>query len=433
VNVKEQEQVSDRRQFLKTTGAAAAGVVAGFPAIISGQTVTNAIKVGLVGSGGRGTGAAAQALKADDYAELTSVADIDQSRIDASLETLGKQKIAPRLKVDKANQFLGLDAYQKVIDSGVDVVILTTPPGFRPGHLAACIDANKHVFCEKPISTDGPGVRSVLATTEKATQKNLSLVSGFCWRYNSMIMEAFQKIHEGGIGRLVAYYGNYYTSPVKPMPPESARPAGMSDTEWQIRNWYNFVWLCGDSIVEQAVHSVDKIAWAMNDEPPISCVGVGGREIPNETGNIYDHFAIDYLYPNGVRAFLANRQDVGCFNENADHIMGSDGSCILNGSRPARIDGKNPWTWSGPPPDMYQKEHDVLFASIRRHQPINNGKRMATSTLLAMMGRMAAYTGQEITWEQALNSQEALFPEHLDWHGSLPIAPRAKPGVTKFS
>jgi predicted dehydrogenase len=431
-HVKEQDPNQDRREFLKATTAAAASVVTGFPAILSAQTVTNAIKVGLVGAGGRGTGAAAQALHADDYAELTAVADIDQSRIDASLATLGKEKIASRLKVDKDKQFLGLDAYQKVIDAGVDIVILTTPPGFRPVHLAACIDANKHVFCEKPISTDAPGVRSVLATTEKAKQKNLSLVSGFCWRYNASIEASFAKVHDGSLGRLIAYDATYYTSPVKPMPPESSRPAGVSDTEWQIRNWYNFVWLCGDSLVEQAVHSVDKVAWAMKDEPPVSCVAVGGRQIPAEGGNIFDHFAVTYLYPNGFRAFVANRQNEGCYNENADFIMGSDGQLTLAGSLPPRVTGKNPWTWSGEKYDMYQREHDVLFAAIRKNTPVNNGKRMATSTLLAMMGRMAAYTGQQITWEQAMNSQEALVPEHLDWHGSLPVAPRAQPGITKF-
>jgi myo-inositol 2-dehydrogenase/D-chiro-inositol 1-dehydrogenase len=292
--------------------------------------------------------------------------------------------------------------------------------------------ANKHVFCEKPISTDAPGVRSVLATTEKAAQKNLSLVSGFCWRYNASIEAAFAKVHDGSLGRLVAYDATYYTSPVKPMPPASARPAGMSDTEWQIRNWYNFVWLCGDSLVEQAVHSADKIAWAMKDEPPINCVGVGGRQVPAEGGNIFDHFAVTYLYPSGFRAFLANRQSEGCYNENADHIMGSDGTLALAGSLPPRIEGKNPWTWSGPKYDMYQREHDVLFAAIRKNVPVNNGKRMATSTLLAMMGRMAAYTGQQITWEQAMNSQEALYPEHIDWNGSLPVRPRAEPGITKF-
>ena len=304
----------DRRDFVKS--ALGVSLVAGFPAIISAQTVTNAIKVGLVGCGGRGTGAASQALHADDYAELTAVADISQSQVDNSLKTLRSiGKIAPRVKVEQPSVFLGLDAYQKVIDSGVDVVLLATPPGFRPMHLAACIQANKNVFCEKPISTDAPGVRSVLDTSEKAKQKNLSLVAGFCWRYNEMIEETFQKLNDGAIGKKLAYYATYYTSPVKPMPPASDRPAGMSDTQWQLKNWYNFVWSCGDSIVEQAVHSADKIAWSMGDQPPTSCVGVGGRAIPAEGGNIYDHFEVNYLYPDGTRAFLANRQIEGCYNE----------------------------------------------------------------------------------------------------------------------
>lgn len=429
-----QDAVSDRRDFIKTaTGAVGGALAVGFPAIISAQSVTNAIKVGLVGCGGRGSGAANQALHADDYAQLTAVADIDQSQIDKALATWGKiSKISDRVKVEKSNQFLGLDAYQKVIDSGVDVVLLATPPGFRPYHLAACIEANKHVFCEKPISTDAFGVRSVLQTSERAQQKNLSLVAGFCWRYNDMIVETFKQISDGAIGKLMNYYATYYTSPVKPMPPASTRPAGMSDTEWQIRNWYNFVWLCGDSLVEQAVHSVDKVAWAMNDQPPVSCVAVGGRVIPAEGGNIYDHFEVNYLYPNGVRAMVANRQIEGCYNENADYITGTEGSCTIGRSPVPRIEGKTNWTWTGQKYDMYQREHDVLFASIRRHQPVNNGKRMATSTLLAMMGRMAAYTGQEITWDQAMNSQEKLFPENLSWNGSLPVAPRAQPGITKF-
>lgn len=421
----------ERRDFLKAAGAA---LVTGFPAIISAQSVTNAIKIGLVGCGGRGTGAASQALKADDYGELSAVADIDQSQIDKCLQTLKKvQRIGDRVQVEQTKQFLGLDAYQKVIGSGVDVVLLATPPGFRPLHLAACVNATKHVFCEKPISTDGPGVRSVLDTTERARQKNLSLVAGFCWRYSNMIQDTFQQMENGSIGKLIAYYATYYTSPVKPMPPAGARPAGMSDVEWQIRNWYNFVWLCGDSIVEQAVHSADKIAWAMHDQPPVSCVGVGGRTIPAEGGNIYDHFEVNYIYPNGVRAFLANRQIDGCYNENSDYVLGTEGTCIIGRGPVPRIEGQKNWTWQGEKYDMYQREHDILFAAIRKNQPVNDGKRMATSTLLAMMGRMAAYTGQEITWDQALNSQEHLFPEHLDWNGSLAVAPRAEPGITKFS
>jgi myo-inositol 2-dehydrogenase/D-chiro-inositol 1-dehydrogenase len=426
----EQPTPSPRRNFLKAAGAA---LVTGFPAIVSAQTVTNAIKVGLVGCGGRGTGAASQALRADDYSELTAVADIDQQRTDNSLDTLKKiQKIADRVKVEQPKCFVGLDAYRKVIESGVDVVLLATPPGFRPYHLAACIAANKHVFCEKPVSTDAPGIRSVLDTASKAKQKNLSLVAGFCWRYNSMIQDTFKQMEDGAIGKLTAYYATYYTNPVKPMPPASSRPEGMSDVEWQIHNWYNFVWLCGDSLVEQAVHSADKIAWAMQDKPPLSCVAVGGRTIPAEGGNIFDHFEVNYIYPNGVRAFLANRQIEGCYNENSDYILGTDGACTIGRGPAPRIEGKTNWTWNGQRYDMYQREHDVLFAAIRKNQPLNDGDRMATSTLLAMMGRMAAYTGQQITWDMALNSQEKLFPDSLDWNGAHEVPPRALPGITKF-
>jgi myo-inositol 2-dehydrogenase/D-chiro-inositol 1-dehydrogenase len=420
---------SDRRTFLK----AGSSLVAGFPAILSAQTVTNAIKVGLVGCGGRGTGAASQALRADDKAELIAVADIDQAQIDKSLGTLKKiQRISDRVKVESTKQYLGLDAWHKVLDSGIDVILLATPPGFRPQHLSGCVEAGKNIFCEKPVATDAPGVRAALKAAEDAASKNISLVAGFCWRYNQMIVDTFKQMEDGAIGKLVAYYATYYTSPVKPIPPASTRPAGMSDVEWQIRNWYNFVWLCGDSLVEQAVHSADKIAWAMHDEPPVSCVGVGGRTIPAEGGNIYDHFEVNYIYANGVRAFLANRQSVGCYNENSDYIMGTDGTCTIGRGPVPRIEGKNAWTFTGQQYNMYQKEHDVLFAAIRKGEPVNNGKRLATSTMLAIMGRMAAYTGQQVTWDQAMNSQEKLVPEKLDWKGSLEVKPRAEPGITKL-
>lgn len=415
-----------RRDFLKAAGAAlAAG------SLLRGAQTANVIKVGLVGCGGRGTGAAAQALKADDYAELTAVADVYQERIDECLRHLTRSHAA-KVKVDPKNQFVGLDSYQKLIASGVDVVLLATPPGFRPAHLRACIEAGKHVFCEKPIAVDAPGVRHVLETTRLATQKNLSLVSGFCWRYSNYVVATFDQIHTGAIGDLVAYYATYYTSPVKPMPPASTRPAGMSDVEWQVKNWYNFQWLCGDSLVEQAVHSADKIAWAMRDQPPVSCVAVGGRQIPAEGGNIYDHFEVNYLYPNNVRAFLGCRQIENCWNENADYILGAKGACTIGRGPLPRISGEKTWTFEGQKNDMYQYEHDVLFSSIRQGKPINNGERMATSTLLAMMGRMAAYTGQEVTWEQALNSQERIFPDKLDWNGSLPVPPLPRPGVNKL-
>jgi len=429
-----------RRNFV-TAGAAGALLVAGAPAFLRGAPAAGqAIKVGLVGCGGRGTGAANQALNADDYSMLSAVADVAQEPIDACLATLRKQqgaKAGVKVAVEKTRQFVGLDAFEKLIASDVDVVILTTPPGFRPQHLRACIDANKHVFCEKPIATDAPGVRSVLETTQLAKQKNLNLVSGFCWRYANHIVATFEQMHSGAIGDILAYYATYYTSPVKPMPKASTRPTGMSDIEWQVRNWYNFSWLGGDSIVEQAVHSVDKVAWAMHDKPPISCVAVGGRQIPAEGGNIFDHFEVNYLYPNGVRAFIANRQIEGCYNENADYVIGTTGECTIGrGPNPVIRDrsdlSKVKWTFDGPKYDMYQKEHDELFAAIRRNTPINNGDRMATSTMLALMGRMAAYTGQTITWDQALNSQERLGPAVIDWKGSFTPSPMPQPGVTKF-
>ena len=422
-----------RRNFL-TTGAVAA-LAASAPVLLKGIPAGDAIKVGLVGCGGRGTGAANQALHADDNSILTAVADIDQERIDACLDTLRRQqgeKAAVKVSVEKPKQFLGLNAYQQLIDSGVDVVLLATPPGFRPQHLRAAIEANKHVFCEKPVATDAPGIRHVFETVRMARQKNLNLVCGFCWRYANHIVDTFDQIHKGALGSLVAYYATYYTRPVKPMPPASARPAGMSDIEWQIRNWYNFSWLCGDSLVEQAVHSADKIAWAMNDQPPLSCVAVGGRQIPAEGGNIYDHFEVNYLYPNGVRAFLASRQIQGCYNENSDYILGVEGACTIDRGPGPRITGKTNWTWQGQKYDMYQKEHDVLFAAIRKNQPVNDGEWMTTSTLLAMMGRMAAYTGQQITWDQALNSQEKLTPDVIEWNGSFKPSPLPQPGVTRF-
>lgn len=413
-----------RRDLLKT-GALAV------PAILRGAPDSKPIKVGLVGCGGRGTGAASQALKADDYSELTAVADIDPARIASSLDSL--RKVAgPKVKVEEANRFTGLDAFKKVIASGVDVVLLATPPGFRPGHLRAAIEAGKHVFCEKPIAVDAPGVRSVLESAKLAKEKNVSLVSGFCWRYANQIRATMERVRGGDIGKVVAYYATYYTSPVKPMPPASERPAGMSDIEWQIRNWYNFNWLSGDGLVEQAIHSVDKIAWVMGDVAPESCVATGGRQIPAHAGNIYDHFQVNYLYPNGVRAFLGCRQIPGCHNENSDYILGASGHALIGRGPSPRILGPKKWSFEGQKYDMYQAEHDALFASIRKGQLINDGVWMATSTMLGIMGRMAAYTGQQISWNDAINSQQKLGPDPIDWNGSFTPEPMALPGVTKF-
>jgi predicted dehydrogenase len=418
----------ERREFLKKTGTVAGVVAAGFPSIISGQSVTNSLKVGLVGCGGRGSGAAAQALTADPNNVLTSIADIDETIVDTATKRLqNSQKFGSQVKIDRA--YVGLDAYEKVINS-VDVVMLATPPGFRPQHLTAAVNANKHVFCEKPCATDSPGVRDVMAAQKLAQSKNLSLVAGFCWRYNNMIQAAIEQVHNGALGRLMSHYSTYYTNPVKPMPPESERPSGMSDIEWQIRHWYNFVWLCGDSLVEQAVHNADKIMWVMKDQPPTSAVGVGGRAVPANGGNIYDHFEVNYLFPNGYRVFLANRQATGCYNGTLDFVMGTEGTLFLGGG-PPRIetpDGKVKWQWDGQEYDMYQREHDVLFAAIRSGKPKNDDLNLATSTLLALMGRHAAYSGQEVTWDQALNSQVSLVPKPVDWNAKHEVPGLAIPG-----
>ncbi|MBM3834774.1 MAG: Gfo/Idh/MocA family oxidoreductase [Verrucomicrobia bacterium] len=425
---------TSRRQFLKTSSAALGGIAAAnfsFPQKTFGQN-SNTIRVGLVGCGGRGTGAANQAIRADNNVILTAMGDVFADNLQRSLASL-KKEAADKVNVEPGSSFVGLDAYQKVIDSGVDVVVLATPPGFRPQHFKAAVEAGKHVFCEKPMATDAPGIRSVMASVEEARRRKLAVVAGFCWRYDYARREFFKRIHDGAVGDIRAIYATYYTGPVKPMPPAERRRPGTTDLEWQLRNWYNFVWLCGDGLVEQAVHSVDKIAWAMKDVPPLKAVAVGGRQIPNNEGNIYDHVEVNYEYANGVRAFMGCRQQTGCYSETRDYIMGAKGLGNIGGRAHAvEITGATTWAYEGPTPDMYQVEHNELFASIRAGKPINDGVRMCSSTLMAIMGRMAAYTGQEVTWEQALESQETLAPEKLDWNMNLPIAPMAMPGRTRL-
>jgi predicted dehydrogenase len=287
-------------------------------------------------------------------------------------------------------------------------------------HLQAAVAAGKHIFAEKPAATDSPGIREVIAAQQAAQQKNIALVSGFCWRYHNGVQAAIEQVHNGALGRLVSHYSTYYTNPVKPMPPESARAAGMSDIEWQVRNWYNFVWLSGDSLVEQAVHNADKIMWVVKDTPPVSAVATGGRAVPANGGNIYDHFSVNYLFPNGYRVFLENRQATGCYNGTHDYVMGTDGTLLLGQGKP-RIetpDGKVKWQFDGEEYDMYQREHDVLFKSIRDGKPKNDDLNLATSSLLAIMGRQAAYTGQQVTWEQSMQSEVSLLPSPLTWNAS---------------
>jgi predicted dehydrogenase len=373
-------------------------------------------------------------LKADPGVVLTAMGDVFAQKVEASLGALKRNPdFAERVQVTPDHCFVGLDAYQKVIASGVDVVLLASPPGFRPRELKAAAEAGKHIFAEKPMGTDPVSVRLAKEAVQIAKDKKLSLVAGFCWRYEYARREFFKRVHDGAIGEVRYVHATYLTGPVKPMPAADTRPAGMSDVEWQIRNWYNFVWLSGDGLVEQACHSVDKIMWAMKDTPPLRCVGNGGRVVPNNQGNIFDHIDVFYEWPNGERATMAQRQVAGCFSDNSDDLIGSKGFGAIKGWSPPAIRGEVEWKYDGEKCDMYQVEHNELFASIRRGEPINDGDRMTQSTLAAIMGRMAAYSGQVITWEQALNSQAGLFPEPLEWDMTLPIPPIALPGVTKYS
>jgi predicted dehydrogenase len=423
-----------RRQFLKTSALAGGALMAPayLPRRASAAENGPALKIGLIGCGGRGTGAAGEALAADKNVALTALADVFEDKLKASLEIL-RQHAPEKVKVEPGHCFVGLDAYQKLIDSGVDVVLLATPPGFRPVHLKAAVAAGKHIFCEKPVATDAPGVRSVLETVEEARRKNLALVAGFCWRYNLAERALFERVHQGAIGDVRAVYATYYTSAVRDMPPAGERPAGMGDLEWQLHHWYNFGWLSGDSLVEQAVHAVDWILWAMNDQLPEKAVAVGGRQIPAAGGNIFDHFEVNYEFPGGARGFLGSRQQAGCAMDNSATVLGTEGDGReLGFAGVPFIRGQKPWRYEGSRPNMYQIEHDELFASIRAGKPINDGVRMAHTTLAALMGRMAAYTGQEITWDMALNSQESLVPAHLDWDTPIPVPSWAMPGRTKF-
>lgn len=421
-----------RRDFLKAN--AVAGLAAGLTASLSSAVYaagSDTIKVGLVGCGGRGTGAAREALGADPNTLLVAVGDPFAEQIEGSLSNLKAQvDIADRVVVDNDHKFVGLHAYQDVIKA-CDVVLLASPPGFRPLHFRAAVEAGKHIFSEKPVATDAPGCRHVMESIAMAKEKGLGILAGFCWRYDYAKRALFEKVHEGAIGELQAAYGTYLTGPVKPMPPAATRPDGMSDLEWQVRNWYNFTWLAGDGLVEQAIHTVDWLAWAFGDQMPARCTAVGGRQIPANGGNIFDHIEVNYEWESGVRAFLAQRQIPGCHNENNLYLMGTKGMAVMNG-RGVSTKGETNWKYTGPSNNMYQTEHDEFFASLRAGKPISDGDRLVKSTLMGIMGRMAGYTGQQITWEMVETSQEVLVPEIDDWNTPAPTQGMPMPGLTQY-
>ncbi|MGA2497403.1 MAG: Gfo/Idh/MocA family oxidoreductase [Tepidisphaeraceae bacterium] len=420
-----------RRQFLKTSGSAiAAGVAAELVIPRSVRAAgTDQIKIGLIGAGGRGSGAGKEALNADKGNILWAIGEMFQDRLDAAVANFTKAK-PDQVKLED-RKFLGFDAYKKVIESGVDVVVLATPPGFRPTHIKAAIDAGKHLFTEKPMATDVPGLKIVQEAVAESKKKNLTIVAGFCWRYSNPEREIFKRIHDGAIGDIVSQQGLYYTGELWMKP----RQATWTDMEWQLRNWLYFTWLSGDHITEQAVHTIDKIGWTMKDASPIAAFGTGGRQVRTDPayGNIYDHFGVTYEFSGNVRCHLGCRQQGGSWNSVTDHIVGTKGVASVTGWSSHVITGPNAWKYENEKGanDMYQTEHDELFAALRAGKTINNGDRMINSTMMAILGRMAAYTGQRVTWEQAMASKESLAPEKLEL-GPVPMPPVAMPGKTKL-
>jgi predicted dehydrogenase len=421
---------SSRRQFLKSSAAGAVGyglaLNAGSPAVAARRPKTQTLRVGLIGCGGRGAGAVLNALAADDNVELAAMGDLFENNLSSSLDLLKKEQ-PDKVKVPPERRFLGFDAFQKVVDSDVDVVLLATPPAFRPQHLQAAVDAGKHSFVEITAAIDAPGVRSVIESAKKAEEKGLAIVSGFCWRYDYGNRAALEQIRNGAIGEIRAIYATYYTSGLRHKY-HGKRTPEMSDLEWQIRDWYGYLWLSGDlTLVLAGGHSVDKLAWRLNDELPTAAVAVGSRAFPAD-GNTYDNGFVVYEYANGIRGFLGCRTHDGCYTSNTDYIIGSKGTCTM-GNAPV-IDGETKWRYQGENKSMHQVEHDELFASIRAGRPINDGVRMAHTTLMAIMGRMAAYTGKKVSWERAFNSQQRLVPEKIDWDTKIEQLPLAVPGVT---
>jgi predicted dehydrogenase len=415
---------ASRRDFLKASTAAAVGVT-GLNFVPSVHAAGgDTLKVGLIGCGGRGTGAAEQATQAAPNVKVVALGDAFQDNLNHCRENL--KGLGEKLEVTDDRCFVGLDAYQKVIASDVDIVILATPPGFRPTHLEAAIKAGKHVFTEKPVAVDGTGIRKVLAAADEAKQKGLAVVAGTQRRHQASYIESMKRIHDGALGQITSARCYWNQGALWNKPRETA----WSDVEWQLRNWLYFTWLSGDHICEQHVHNLDVVNWALQAHPE-RAVGMGGRQVRTDPayGHIYDHFAIDYEYPKGVHVLSMSRQIPKTENNVSEAVVGTKGSWTSNGHRFEGGDGGRVRVRNEVNP--YVQEHTDLIESIRSGSPLNELRTVAESTLTAIMGRMSAYTGQAVTWEQAMNSKLDLMPRTLAW-GPMPVPPVATPGVTEL-
>jgi len=387
------------------------------------------LRVGLVGCGGRGRGAAYNALMADPNVKLVALADAFPEPLAEAMNYLsGRPELEGKVDVPEERQFVGFDAYERLIEV-CDVVLLATSPHFRPLHLEACVAANKHTFVEKPVATDPVGLRRIWKACEEAKAKGLTIVSGLCYRYEFRKQETIRRIHDGAVGDIVSLQCTYNAGTLwhRGDKPEWSR------MEYQMRNWLYFTWLSGDLIAEQHIHSLDKMAWAKGSYP-VKATASGGRSqrTQEKYGNVYDHFNTVYEWEDGVRGFSSCRQWSGSSTDVSDFVYGTRGKAGIQ-SHTIEADGER-WRYRGDgPDDMYQNELDSFFAAIRSNEPINNGDYMCESTLMAIMGRMSAYTGKTVTREQVLNSQLDLSPAAYQWGGvEAAFAEIAVPGVTPF-
>jgi predicted dehydrogenase len=392
------------------------------------------LKVGLVGCGGRGKGAADNVLDSSENVQVIALADMFPDKIDGAKKVL-KAKEHPGVKIQDDFCFTGWDAYKKILESPIDYIILAQPPGFRPQHFTAAIEAGKHVFFEKPVAVDPVGVRKVIEMGEKAKEKKLGVIPGTQSRHTPRIKETVQRIHDGQIGEIVSGRIMFNTQYLWEYP----RREGMSDMEWQIRNWYYFDWLSGDHIVEQHVHQHDVTDWVMKSNP-VSAVGVGGRQMRTEElyGNIYDHFFIDYAYPNGVHVQSMCRQWKGTPGEIGAIFRGTKGTAYVMGSRSGTITGDQPWEFKPQAKDVDPKtgkeingtilEHRDLIASIRAGTPLNEARRIALTSLTSILGREVAYTGKSIRHDELLKSDLDLSPKKYEF-GPNEVRPVRRPGV----
>lgn len=418
-----------RRQFVKTGGIALSTLP--FISLADTTQANSVIKVGLVGCGGRGTGAVVQALTADPNVKVTALADVYQDKIDQTLNVLNNRD-RTRIDIPAERQFLGFDSYKKLIDSGVDVVLLCSPPNFRPDHLEYAVQANKHVFCEKPVAVDVPSLKRVMESVKLSKERNLKLVSGFCFRYSFPNREIMKRVNEGAIGDVKSITtfrcgGELSTQDRKP---------NWSDLDYELRNWFNYQRYSGDLIVEQSIHSVDYMNWLMNNKLPKVVFATGGRQSKpwNVKGNTFDHFAVEYDYGNGVKGMHFARQQNGADSRNSVEVLGTKGLLDVNIMSNYAIHGASPYVYNGPVNNMYQTQHDELMKAIRNNEVLNDGDHMVNSTLLAIWGRAAAYSGKRITYDQIMNSTEVLTPssDQFSIDMALDSAEIPRPGLKKF-